>query len=67
MIYAIDGQAIVKCHVEDISVSGARISLDKETELPGHFVLVMSHAGQVRRQCTLVWQFSIVAGARFKQ
>src|SRR5579859_7753342 len=46
MIYAIDGQAIVTCDVEDISVSGVRISLNKEAELPGHFVLATSHAGQ---------------------
>jgi hypothetical protein len=36
-----------------------------EATLPPRFMLAMSRDGKVRRACTLAWQFSIVAGAKF--
>jgi hypothetical protein len=65
MIYATDGKAIVSCSVRNVSAGGAQLILDREKELPPKFVLSMSQTGQVRRECTLVWQFSIMAGTRF--
>ena len=65
MIYAVSGKPIVGCQLRDISVSGAQLILDREAELPKKFTLILSHQGNVRRACTLAWQFSIMAGVRF--
>ena len=65
MIYTPNGEALVKCAVRDVSASGAQLILDSEKTLPRKFVLLMST--KVRRDCTLVWQFSIMAGARFSE
>ena|SRR5579872_2913837 len=65
IVFGTNGKPIVECQLRDISATGAQIVLDKETTLPERFVLAMSRDGKVRRQCTLVWQFSIVVGARF--
>jgi PilZ domain-containing protein len=66
-VFGINGKPIVQCRVHDISASGVQIVLEREAELPAEFMLAMSHNGRVRRSCTLVWQFSIMAGARFAQ
>src|SRR5579872_6241190 len=65
IVFATNGKPIVECKLRDVSATGAQIVLDKETPLPERFVLAMSRDGKVRRQCSLVWQFSIMVGARF--
>jgi hypothetical protein len=65
MVYGNDGKPIVGCRVRDISDSGVQLALDKDRDLPHKFVLSLSHVGNIRRHCTLVWQFSILVGARF--
>jgi hypothetical protein len=65
MIYGRGGEPIITCEMRDVSATGARLALPREIDLPQHFVLVLSHAGQVRRQCQKAWQFSILVGARF--
>ena len=65
IVFGIDGKLIVGCRLRDVSVSGAQIVLEKEANLPRRFILAMSLDGKVRRFCTLAWQFSIVAGAKF--
>jgi hypothetical protein len=65
MVYAESGKALVRCSLRDVSESGAQIELKKELELPMRFTLSLSSGAEVRRRCSLVWQFSIVAGVRF--
>ena len=65
IVFGIDGKLIVRCELRDVSVSGAQIVLEKEATLPSRFLLAMSLNGKVRRACTLAWQFSIMAGAKF--
>jgi len=65
MVFGIDGKLIVRCRLSDVSAGGAQIVLEKEAPLPQRFILAMSLDGKVRRFCTLAWQFSIVAGAKF--
>jgi hypothetical protein len=65
IVFGTGGKLIVGCQLRDVSATGAHIILDKEAALPRRFVLTMSRAGSVRRACSLVWQFSIMAGARF--
>jgi len=65
IVFGTDGRPIVGCQLRDVSATGAQIILDKEATLPQRFVLPMSRDGKVRRQCALVWQFSIMVGAQF--
>ena len=66
MIVSADGKKpIANCSVRDVSATGAQIILERETDLPKKFLLVLSHQGKVRRVCTVVWQFSIMAGVSF--
>ena len=67
MVYTIEGKPLVPCQLCDVSATGARIAIAKELPLPKSFVLSLSRDGQVRRECTVAWQFSVVAGVRFSQ
>jgi c-di-GMP-binding flagellar brake protein YcgR len=65
MIYSTNGKPIVRCQLRDISATGAQLALEREIDLPPKFVLALSRDGQVRRQCTIAWQLSIVVGVKF--
>jgi hypothetical protein len=67
MIYARDGRVIAECEVRDVSATGAQLALPREIDLPREFVLSLAQAGQVRRRCKKVWQFSILAGVAFSE
>lgn len=56
----------VKCEVEDLSASGARLILSDEDELPGHFNLVLMTTGRKRsHKCINRWQNENVVGVEF--
>jgi hypothetical protein len=65
MVYAISGVRIAPCRLRNVSETGAQIELQRETVLPASFLLTLSVNGQVQRRCSLVWQFSTVAGVKF--
>jgi hypothetical protein len=65
MIYGMDGTPIVACELRNVSATGAQIALAKEMEVPRSFLLALSHNGEVRRKCSVAWQFSIMIGVRF--
>lgn len=65
MVYTSDGKPLVACQLCDVSATGAKIAVAKEVVLPKSFVLSLSRDGQVRRECTVAWQFSVVVGVRF--
>ena len=65
MIYDVNGNSVMACTVRDISKTGAGLKLDQDIPLPQSFLLALTRDGNVRRLCELVWQFSVVAGARF--
>jgi hypothetical protein len=65
MIYETAGAQIAPCVLRNISVTGAQIELQRETDLPKTFMLSFSANGGVRRRCTIVWQFSTVVGVKF--
>ena len=65
MIYGTDGARIAPCRLRNISNTGAQLELRRETELPAVFLLALTENGHVRRQCTIVWQFSTVIGVKF--
>ncbi len=64
-IYSCEGKPLSLCQVQDISATGVKLLLPRETELPRTFVLYLSRGGQVRRLCKVIWQFSVLVGAQF--
>ena len=65
MVYGVDGARIASCRLRNISVTGAQIEFQRETELPKTFLISFSERGDVRRRCAIVWQFSTVVGVKF--
>jgi PilZ domain-containing protein len=65
MIYGTDGARIAPCRLRNVSATGAQIELSREIELPKKFLVSLSESGQLRRHCTIVWQFSTVVGIHF--
>jgi len=66
-IYDKDGSFLLPCTIRDLSRSGARLELFKESILPQYFLLSMLPDGSGRRLCSKVWQLSQVAGVRFAE
>lgn len=65
-IVAVDGSPLCPCIMVDVSGSGARLLLPNSDVMPGAFVLLLSHDGELRRQCSLVWQLENSIGVRFE-
>jgi hypothetical protein len=55
------------CSISDISESGARISLERDDELPQTFILLLTANGGARRHCRVVWREGLVVGVEFPQ
>ena len=60
-----DGSAIRDCQLRDISVTGARIKIEKLNDLPGEFDLLLANIGRPHRRCHVVWQTTTEAGVQF--
>lgn len=57
------GEEFYSCSINDLSVAGAGLRLDKTMELPAKFEL---RYGRVSRNCSLVWQENGNAGVLFE-
>jgi len=55
----------IRCILEDVSISGARLRLDVAVTLPPFFVLVVP-AERIERNCMLAWTKGERAGIRFR-
>jgi len=55
----------ITCSIADISESGARLSLERDEELPETFVLLLTASGGARRHCRVVWRTSLTLGVEF--
>src|SRR5882724_7338493 len=64
-IYDKVGSFLVPCTARDLSRSGARLELFKETALPQYVLVSLLPDGGGRRLCVKVWQLGLVAGVRF--
>ena len=53
------------CVVSDVSESGARIDVQDSTELPDHFVLMLTSNGSARRYCRVMWRKPTQVGVQF--
>jgi hypothetical protein len=55
----------VACAISDISISGARLNLKDDVELPDNFFLLLTPNGAARRRCRLVWRDGLMVGVKF--
>jgi hypothetical protein len=60
-----DGSALGACLMINLSGAGAHLKVEKTDALPDEFVLLLSHDGQLRRQCTVAWRSETAIGVRF--
>jgi hypothetical protein len=61
-----DGSILGKCLMLDVSATGAKLKLAAGGVAPPRFILVLSRDGQLRRQCSIVWQSGETLGVRFQ-
>jgi hypothetical protein len=64
-IVAVDGSALGACMMVDVSATGARLVLETSDLLPDRLFLLLSHNGNLRRLCSVVWQTGATAGIQF--
>ncbi|MBV1697908.1 MAG: PilZ domain-containing protein [Hyphomicrobiales bacterium] len=66
MRIALEGSGdFIDCTMTDLSAAGARLDVAKGIELPDYFVLVLSHDGHLRRQCSVAWRSPTSVGVEF--
>lgn len=59
------GFAARQCTVQDISSSGAKITLDGAAALPTNLKLAFSRDARTGRSCQVVWRRGSSAGVKF--
>jgi hypothetical protein len=62
-----DGSDPQGCRMLDVSAHGARLELETASKLPDKFVLLLSHDGDLRRECTVIWRSENAVGIEFSQ
>jgi PilZ domain-containing protein len=60
-----DGSDVVMCLIIDISAAGARLQVKNPDALPDYFTLLLSHGGQLRRHCSIIWRSESAIGVEF--
>lgn len=60
-----DRPELIDCRIIDVSPGGARLDLPQDIEVPDHFVLILSHDMNLRRQCSVVWRSPPSVGVEF--
>jgi len=55
----------ISCSISDISESGARLTLERDEELPETFMLLLTANGGARRHCRVVWRTGLTLGVEF--
>jgi PilZ domain len=64
-IVGTDGAALGLCVMADLSSAGACLQVDAPDALPDEFILLLSHTGQLRRQCAVAWRTESSVGVKF--
>ena len=54
-----------RCHVSDMTITGARIHLVNPMELPSNFSLQLTRDRKIDYPCSLIWQEDSDAGVSF--
>jgi hypothetical protein len=61
-----EGRPNLPCTLVDISEAGARLMVDKPSEMAERFTIAMTERGVPRRQCRLVWRGKNDIGVAFE-
>jgi methyl-accepting chemotaxis protein len=56
---------MLPCSISDVSETGARITLESDSELPEQFMLLLTPTGKARRRCRVVWRTGTTVGVEF--
>jgi PilZ domain len=59
------GFAARQCLVQDLSSTGARVTIDDPNTLPAKLRLAFTRDGRAGRNCEVVWRRGNTAGVRF--
>jgi PilZ domain len=59
------GSSPQDCRMLDVSAHGARLELESAATLPDKFMLLLSHDGGLRRQCSVIWRSESAVGIEF--
>jgi PilZ domain-containing protein len=57
----------IACSISDVSETGARITLERDGELPKKFMLLLTANGHAHRQCRVIWRTGLLIGVEFPQ
>jgi|HubBroStandDraft_1064217.scaffolds.fasta_scaffold665851_2 hypothetical protein len=60
-----DGANLGVCVMHDVSATGACLGSKTPGALPDNFILLLSHDGRLRRQCSVVWRAKDSLGVEF--
>jgi len=61
------GSSPQNCRMLDVSAHGARLELETAAMLPDKFMLLLSHDGGLRRECSVIWRSENAVGIEFSQ
>src|ERR1700722_14390524 len=65
---ALDGDSSPQnCRMLDISAHGARLELETAATLTDKFMLLLSHDGGLRRECSVIWRTEKAVGITFNE
>ena len=62
---SVGGAAVGPCVIRDISDAGAKLAINRVSQVPEEFVLLLSQNGGVSRQCRVVWRSEREVGVKF--
>jgi hypothetical protein len=65
VISTVDGALVGQCTVRDVSMTGARITLDDSSLAPEQFVLRLTRNGAIWRKCRTIWRAPSNIGVAF--
>jgi hypothetical protein len=56
---------LVPCRMNDVSETGARVSVRPTVDIPHNFVLQLSETGRTYRKCRIAWRTDDEIGVEF--
>jgi hypothetical protein len=59
------GRPEQNCNVMDLSLNGAKVSMERPSEVPSRFELAFNHGDRKRRICQVVWRRGKTLGIQF--
>lgn len=62
-----DGPAFCSCVVVDISEGGAKLKVDRPSDLPECFTLILSWGARTVRRCEARWRSATEIGVQFQR